>query len=73
VEWYSVKLRLTESWDAEGEHAGESLHCEGHAADITTSPVDGNKLGRLGQRAVDAGLDWSYFENSSHLHVSVKK
>lgn len=72
-EWPGTKLRVTEAWDENNEHNPSSTHYEGRAADITTFPVDSSKLGRLGKLAVDSGVDWCFFENALHVHVSVKR
>jgi hypothetical protein len=73
TEWTSNKLRVTEAWDENSEHWSKSQHYEGRAADLTVDDKDSAKLGRLGRLAVDAGLDWVFYENQQHVHASVTK
>jgi hypothetical protein len=72
------KLRVTEAWDENNEHAGNSLHYEARAADINlldivTNTVNTTNLGKLSALAIDSGFDWVWYEDDSHVHVSCKR
>jgi len=72
-EWPELSLRITEAWDENNEHSGNSTHYEARGADMTASDKEGSKLGRLARLAVNAGFDWVFFEDSKHIHASVSK
>lgn len=71
-EWPDTRLRITEAFDTNREHGENSLHYQARATDMTTSPPDPGKLGRLAGLALEAGFDWVFYENKLHVHGSVK-
>jgi hypothetical protein len=71
-EWPGTKLRVDEAWDENAEHGAGSYHYEGRAADLTVDDQDPKKLARLYELARESGLDWVYYEDSRHVHVSVR-
>ncbi len=71
AEWPKTKLRVTEAFDEEDEHTSGSTHYEGRGADLTVTPRDLSKLGMVASLATISGFDWVYYEDESHIHVSV--
>jgi hypothetical protein len=71
-EWPELTVRVTEAWDESNEHGERSLHYEGRALDLTTSDLDGERLGRLAGLALAAGFEWVAHE-PTHVHASVAR
>jgi hypothetical protein len=80
AEWGGVvKLRVTDAYDSLLSHdplgfepaQRYSLHYEGRAVDLTTSPVDRSLYPRLCAMAICAGFDWVHNE-TTHCHASVQ-
>src|SRR5207253_1116952 len=73
TQWPNVLVRVTEAYDAEGEHStdgpGGSFHYDGRAVDLTTSDLDSTKLSRLAYLAHCAGFAWALNE-TNHVHAS---
>ncbi len=75
----AVNLRVTDAYDSLLEHdlnqseakRKQSLHFEGRAIDLTTSPIDINLYPRLCALAHCAGFDWVQNEGD-HCHAAVK-
>jgi hypothetical protein len=79
AEWDGdVRLRITDAYDSLLEHdlnqtdmeRRASLHFEGRAIDLTTSPIDLTRYGRLCTLAHCAGFDWVYHEGD-HCHAAI--
>lgn len=73
-EWPGVRLNINAAWDPADTHSSHSMHHEGRAADLGTSDKDKkHKYGRLGRLAVNAGLDFVFYEDENHIHAAVAK
>jgi hypothetical protein len=79
-EWNGeVMLRVTDAYDSLLEHdlaqtdenQKYSLHFEGRAIDLTTSPVDQNRYSRLCALAHCAGFNWVMNEGD-HCHAAIR-
>lgn len=68
------KLKVQDTYRANGIHNPRSLHKEGRAIDITCDELG---LERLAKLCWAAGFDWVYHETPSsggyHVHVSVRR
>ena len=76
-EWNGeYRILITEAWDNNKVHSGNSLHYEGRAVDMVVVDAANirhpEKMGRLGGLAIEAGFDWVWYEKN-HIHASVKK
>ncbi len=83
TEFSGYRLRITSTWRQKPDSFEyRSLHWEGRAVDfniiaddpniIESGDYDKSKLGRAAQLAYDVGFDWVWYENSFHVHASVK-
>lgn len=73
VEQADGRLKVQDTYRAQGIHHARSLHKEGRAIDLTAEGISLSKLAKL---TWAAGFDWVLFEaprgSGSHIHASVR-